>query len=293
MPLPYQIFDVFADAPLAGNPLAVVFDADRLTTDAMQKIAREFNLSETVFFTAPEDPAHAARMRIFTPVSEMPFAGHPTVGGSIAYQLARGGGGDGVVRLGLNAGPVAATIAVTSKGATSAFDAPLVPWVEERPVDPAAVVAALGIEAVDLGFDGLVPVTVSSGPTFTVVPLAAAATLARLRVDRNVWAAAFEPPLSAAYCVARTGPSRFQARMFSPLQGIEEDPATGSAAVAFAALLAPMAQGDGTHTFAIRQGIEMGRPSELGLLLEKTGGVLSRVRLSGHAVKLAEGTLFL
>ncbi len=292
MAFPYQIFDVFADAPLAGNPLAVVFDADRLSTEEMQTIAREFNLSETVFFCAAEDASTTARMRIFTPMSEMPFAGHPTVGGAIAYALARGGGGS-VVRLALNAGPVAVTVTPAPRGASAAFDAPLVPKLLGDPVDTATVAAALGLGADDIGFDGLVPVAASSGPTFTMVPLARAEALARIAQDRNVWASAFVPPLSAAFCVARTGPRRFQARMFAPLQGIEEDPATGSAAVAFAALLAPLAGGDGVHEYVIDQGIEMGRPSVMGIALEIAGGSLVRVQLSGQAVKVAEGTLLL
>lgn len=295
MSFPYQIFDVFADAPLAGNPLAVVFDADRLSTEEMQSIAREFNLSETVFFSAAEDAGTTARMRIFTPVSEMPFAGHPTVGGAIAYALARGGDGDGdaVVRLALNAGPVAVKVTRSAHVAAAAFDAPLVPKSVGEPVDTAAVAAALGLAIDDIGFDGLVPIAASSGPTFTMVPLARADALARIAQDRKAWASAFAPPLSAAFCVARSGPRRFQARMFAPLQGIEEDPATGSAAVAFAALLAPLAGGDGVHEYVIDQGVEMGRPSVMGLALEIAGGSLVRVQLSGQAVKVAEGTLLL
>lgn len=286
----YQIFDVFTETPLAGNPLAVVFDADDLTGEAMQRIAREFNLSETVFFTAPETPAHSARMRIFTPMSEMPFAGHPTVGGSVAFALARGDGA-GVVDLSLNAGPVAATVEPRPGGGIAAFDAPLLPQVVETAVDPGKAAAALGLGAGDIGFDGLSPVTATSGPSFTVVPIAEAAALGRITLGKGDWQGAFAPPASAVFCIARTGPAAFQARMFAPLEGIEEDPATGSAAVAFAAVLAPLLPADGLHEIAIAQGIEMGRPSRIGLTLSLSGGTLTRVRLSGQAVKVCEGTL--
>jgi len=267
---PYQILDVFTDRPLAGNPLAVVFDADDLATDDMQRIAGEFNLSETVFFLTPESAAHSARMRIFTPVSEMPFAGHPTVGGAVAFALARGNGA-AAVNLSLPAGPVAATFAPRPGGGVASFDAPLVPKVVDGTADPAAIATALGLSPADLGFEGLVPVGASSGPTFTMVPLGNASSLARIRLDTTNWAAAFAQPLSAAFCVARTGPATFQARMFAPLQGITEDPATGSAAVAFAALLAPLLPPDGTHEITIDQGIEMGRPSAIGLAITLSG----------------------
>ena len=137
------------------------------------------------------------------------------------------------------------------------------------------------------------PVAASSGPTFTMVPLSEPALLERLTLDRNGWVDAFAPPLSAAFCVARSGPQRFRARMFAPLQGIEEDPATGSAAVAFAALLAPLMGGDGRHAVTIDQGVEMGRPSQIELELDIAGSSLTRVRLAGHAVRVADGSLFL
>lgn len=291
MPYPYQIFDVFADCALAGNPLAIVFEADALDERQMLAIAGEFNLSETVFFLRPDGPEANARIRIFTPTAEMPFAGHPTVGSVVALGLAHGGT-PREVRLSLQAGPVTATFAPADSGGTAAFDAPLVPRVLE-PLDTGAVAAALGIATSDIGFAGLGPVEATSGPTFAIVPLADPATLARFERDRSVWRKAFRTAPHAAFCVAPAGEGQYRARMFAPFAGIEEDPATGSAAVAFAALLAPGMVGDGEEAFMVTQGVEMGRRSVLSLTMTRAQGNLARVRLAGQAVKIAEGTLLL
>lgn len=289
MAYPYQIFDVFSDAPLAGNPLAVVFEADDLSDADMLRIAGEFNLSETVFVLRPQDDGADARIRIFTPTAELPFAGHPTVGTIVAFGLSEGGGAR-EVRLALNAGPVLGTYEPGTTGGSAAFDAPLVPRLGEAcPIEPIA--EALGISAGDIGFDGLVPVEATSGPSFTVVPLAAPEVLGRLTRDRRLWKQAFAAPPHAAFCVAPSDAGTYRARMFAPFAGIEEDPATGSAAVAFAALLAPGLPGDGEHAFTIVQGVEMGRRSVMRLSMALDGGVLRRVRLAGDAVKIAEGRL--
>ncbi|GAB5373703.1 MAG: PhzF family phenazine biosynthesis protein [Acuticoccus sp.] len=291
MPYPYQIFDVFADTALAGNPLAVVFEADALDERQMLAIAAEFNLSETVFFLRPDSPDANARIRIFTPTAEMPFAGHPTVGSVVALGLAHGGAAR-EVRLSLQAGPVTAAFTPVGSGGVAAFDAPLVPRVLE-PLDTAAVAAALGIAVRDIGFSGLAPVDATSGPTFAIIPLADPSTLAHLERDRSVWRKAFPTPPHAAFCVAPAGDGNYRARMFAPFAGIEEDPATGSAAVAFAALLAPGMAGDGEADFTVTQGVEMGRRSVLSLTMTRAQGNLARVRLAGQAVKIAEGTLLL
>lgn len=290
----YQIFDVFTDTPMAGNPLAVVFDADDLTESVMQSIAAEFNLSETVFFGRPADPANTAAMRIFTPKSELPFAGHPTVGGAVAQALA-GAGGAGEIMLELKAGTVRCAVSAADRTGRAAFDAPLVPWLADRSADAALVADALGLAAGDLGFGGLAPVVAASGPEFTVVPVARVETLGRIGLDRSVWARAFGEDMAAAFCVAPDGAGGYRARMFAPFVGIEEDPATGAAAVAFCAVLAAAAgtPGDGETDFTIVQGVEMGRTSRLEVSFQMAGGKLRRVRLAGEAVKLAEGRLLI
>jgi len=290
MPHPYQILDVFTDTPLEGNPLAVVFDADDLDTARMQAIAAEFNLSETAFLRAADDARHAAAMRIFTPTIEIPFAGHPTVGGAVAFALARSHATD-VVPLSIEAGTVSCHVVLEGAGGTASFEAPVMPKVSDAPVDAASVAAALGLSSGDLGFSRLAPVRASAGPEFTVVPVASPDILARIALDRSRWREAFGEAMAAAYCIAEEAQGRFRARMFAPLAGIEEDPATGSAAVAFAALLGPRSGAGGAQSYTIVQGVEMGRRSTIELTVETDAGQLSRVRLSGRAVKVAEGTL--
>ncbi|MEM8663153.1 MAG: PhzF family phenazine biosynthesis protein [Pseudomonadota bacterium] len=286
----YKIYDVFTDTALEGNPLAVVFDADDLDTARMQAIAGEFNLSETIFFIAPEDPQHTVGARIFTPKSELPFAGHPTVGGAVAFCAHRGDHDDQLV-LELPAGPVACSVALSPSHGETSFDAPLAPRITEENVDTGAIARALGLRPDELGFGGFAPVRATSGPNFTIVPIREPARLADIALDHNSWRQAFGEVGRSAYCIAPTGEATFQARMFAPLDGIPEDPATGSAAVAFAALLGRASSG--AHSYTIRQGLEMGRPSTLAITVEAEGGTVSRVRLSGSAVLVAEGTLHL
>lgn len=289
MPYPYQIWDVFTDTPLAGNPLAVVFDADGLTTPQSQAIASEFNLSETIFLSAPEDRAHTHTARIFTPQHELPFAGHPTVGGALA--AARRAGGLEEVVLALKAGPARCRIADGAVPAAT-VTAPQRPALEDGVADVAQIARALGLPQDLIGAPPLTVTRATSGPRWTIVPLPAASHLTDIRLD----IAAFDAlgaQHTSCYAIAPDGPDRYRCRMFAPASGIVEDPATGSAAVAFAALwveaLGPV---DGEHALSIVQGVEMGRPSELSLTIAVDGGDISRVDLTGTAVLVAEGTLF-
>jgi len=285
----YQIYDVFASVPLEGNPLAVVFDADDLGGEAMQAIAREFNLSETIFLMAPEDAANTHKARIFTPGAEMPFAGHPTVGGAVA--AARRAGGTGKVSLELPAGVAHCTIAPGGAGAT--IVAPKIPALEEGAVgdDVLARVLGLGVDAI--GFGAYRATRANSGPLWTVAPIASADLLAKIDLDANA-IRALGAGYESLYVIAPGGEGDFQCRMFAPTHGITEDPATGSAAVAFAALFAAWGgAGDGTHTLKIVQGVEMGRRSVLTLAVTVAGGAITEVRLGGDATLMAEGTIVL
>lgn len=290
MARPYEILDVFTATPLEGNPLAVVYEADDLGTEAMQAIAKEFNLSETVFICQSTDPAMTAAMRIFTPVAELPFAGHPTVGAAVSLARRSGTADAAKVSLSLPAGPVVCTLTARSGTLNAAFDAPSIPTADPAPLDGEAIAQALGLSPSDLGFDAYAPARASSGPNFTVVPLRAPGVLAEVSIDRNRWLDAFGRPHDSAYLIAPDGEGAMRARMFAPYGGIGEDPATGSAAVAFAALFA-RANGDGDHTLTIRQGVEMGRPSMLTLKVSAKAHRPTRVRLSGDAVLVASGTL--
>ena len=292
MPYLYEIYDVFTDTPLAGNPLAVVF-AQGLATERCQAIAREFNLSETVFIGEPSDPANTASARIFTPADEMAFAGHPTVGAATALRR-RGVSAIGSVAIELAAGLVRCAF----EGDRVAFDAPKLPTREGDLEATEAMAEALGLPLGALGSldsGALGPVrAIGGGPRFTMVPVREVRDLERVRIDQAGLAKAFGSGWDAVYLFAQTGPGRYRARLFAPSFGIQEDPATGSAAAALAAVLAgDGGLGDGEHRFEILQGEEMGRPSRIGLTVRIDGGTLTSVGLAGTAVKVAEGSLIL
>ena len=297
----FATLDVFTDTPLAGNPLAVVLDADGLDGPAMQAIAREFNLSETVFVLPPEAPRHRARLRIFTPTRELPFAGHPTVGTAVLLALrdrAEGGPGADAVAFGLeeDAGVVPCVVEPGEGAGRARFRAPVLPVYlgEAPPAD--ALAAALGLAPDEIGFGRHVPSRHGSGgPRFTCVPLASARALDAARLDGAAFARLTEDGADGlyAYCVDPDAVGRaYQARMFAPHLGVPEDPATGAAAAAFAGVLMqfePM--GDGTHDVAIRQGLAMGRPSRIALQLVIAEGALRAVEIGGSAVVASEGVL--
>lgn len=293
----FVTLDVFTDKRFAGNPLAVVLEPDGLDTTAMQGIAREFNLSETVFVQPPCDKAHRAKLRIFTPASELPFAGHPTVGTAVLLGRLDGGAQPREFVLELGIGPVRCH--VTPKGADSGhavFDLPKLPQDIGAPADDAAIAAALGVDVADIGFDGIRPARWSAGAPYTMVPVRGLDAIKRCRIDPARWDRAFAfDAHAAAYMVcsetAEAG-SAFHTRMFAPKQGVPEDPATGSAAAAFAGYLA--AQGghkDGEHLVRIEQGYEMGRPSLIELTLKMSGGKLTGASIGGGAVVVSEGTI--
>src|SRR5690349_1432768 len=151
----FATLDVFTSKRFAGNPLGVVLEPEGLDTAAMQTIAREFNLSETVFVFPPEDASHRARIRIFTPVSELPFAGHPTVGTAVLLGTLDGGTQARDFTLGLNIGPVTCRVTPASRSGRAVFDLPRLPENVGAPADSAAIAAALSIDAADIGFGNM------------------------------------------------------------------------------------------------------------------------------------------
>ena len=242
--LDYHVLDVFTKQRFGGNPLAVVLDADQLDSRRMQSIAREFNLSETVFVLKPSNAAHTARVRIFTPAAEMPFAGHPTVGtASLLAELRMPPtheGGEALVVLEEEIGPVRVGVRMRWGNAPFAeFDAPRLP--EEVGIAPAAdrLAAAVGLIPAEIGFENHRPTRYSAGNTFTFLPVASLEAIAKAQVSSGHWDAAMERATGAfLYCrqTVHTS-SAFHARMFAPHHGIAEDPATGSAAAAFAGIV--------------------------------------------------------
>ncbi|MBI1186076.1 MAG: PhzF family phenazine biosynthesis isomerase [Alphaproteobacteria bacterium] len=295
--LPFVTYDVFTDRRFAGNPLAVVFDADALSDAQMQAVAREFNLSETIFIRTPGDALHAASVRIFTPGKELPFAGHPTIGGAIAIAERRHGRAlnDVLLVLEEKIGLVRCAVKIAGDGASFAeFDAPKL--AEEAGLAPTdeTLASALGLAPDDIGFDRHIPTLYSAGVTFVCAPIASLDALARARatplaLDAEAMGA------TELFLYARAEPDAahaFRARMFAPALGVPEDPATGSAAASLAGALARFESlMDGWHTLPILQGAEMGRPSLIGLEIELTGGALRNVRIGGKAVKVSEGAI--
>jgi len=289
--------DVFTDRALAGNPLAVVLDSEGLDDAAMQAVAKEFNLSETVFVLPPDSERHRAKLRIFTPKHELPFAGHPTVGTAVLLALLDRQEGAAAQAFGLEegVGVVSCVAEIQGEGRGYArFRLPRLPEACGEGLDPARAAWALGLDPNDIGFDRHRPSKHSAGVPYDLVPVASLDALGRARVSAESFDAAFGGTSHpSAYVYARQG-TRFRSRMFFPAPGLTEDPATGSAAAAFAgALMQFEPLGDGEHSLVIEQGVEMGRPSEIALQLVIRDGALHHAEIGGGAVQVAEGRLSL
>ncbi|PIE11425.1 MAG: phenazine biosynthesis protein [Rhodobacterales bacterium] len=283
MMLPYSVWDVFTETPFTGNPLTIVEDADELSTAQMQTIAREFNLSETIFVMAPRDPAHTARVRIFFPTAEIPFAGHPTIG--CALHLSGKRGLDHVI-LEEEAG----IVPVTLQDGLAELTAPVPPFASPHAPDPDLLARALGLAPADLGPH--CPGTHEGGPRFAYAPLRSLEALARAKPMEPHWSQLMEAcAVDSVYLYHQDGP-QIRARLYSPTAGIPEDPATGSATAILASQLrANSALPEGTSKWDVTQGVEMGRPSQLRLTITQAQGALGPVRIAGRAVPVAQGQI--
>lgn len=279
MKAPYLRVDVFTDRPLAGNALAVFPDGHAVPEDAMQQIAREMNLSETVFVTHVE--ADRYESRIFTPATELPFAGHPTLGTAWALH-----------HLGLVAGP--RVVQRTKAGDTPVSLALDMVWLErtgsvgEEIEDASFIAPALGLSEFDVGFNAgvlgfdrmwLGPAFADAGVEQLMVPVADAATLSKMHPSAEV----LDLTGNGVYCFTAIAPTRIKARFFGAGVGIAEDPATGSAAANLGLYLAERL---GDLAFDISQGAEIGRPSTIAVDTAR-----GRVRVGGQVVLAGEGTL--
>lgn len=298
MALDYAIYDVFTTTAFAGNPLAVVFDADALSTQQMQAIAKEFNLSETVFVVAPDKAAHTARFRIFTPARELPFAGHPTIGGVIALMAREAAAGNRLVIIEEKIGDVRCVV-THAEYAYAEFDAPKLPQQVDHSIDRDALAAALGLASLDLQFENHHTTVWTAGNAFAFIPLSGLDAMQRISVNSALLAGALpdlngEPVEAFVYCRETVSAgTQFHARMFAPHMGIDEDPATGSAVAAFAGAIGLFdGFASGPNEYWIEQGMEMGRPSRIRLEVTAQGGVMQAVRLGGNAVQVAEGQLY-
>jgi trans-2,3-dihydro-3-hydroxyanthranilate isomerase len=270
----------------------VVLDPDGLDTAAMQAIAREFNHPETVFVFPPAERAHRARVRIFTPARELPFAGHPTVGTAVLLGLRDGAAAGREIVLEEGIGAVRCVLEAGAGDAGRVrFALPQLPAEVGAAPDNATIAAALGIASAEIGFEGFQPSRWSAGNPFTFVPLAGLAVMARCNPDRPDFGAAFGAGGAYLFCRETVEPGHaFHARMFAPAMGVREDPATGSAAAAFVGVLSPHV-GEGAHALTIEQGYEMGRPSLIQLAMTMQAGKLVSAAIAGDAVIVTEGTI--
>lgn len=294
----YEIFDVFSDTILSGNPVAIVHEAEGLTNQQMQAIAREFNLSETVFMIPPRDPKHIARLRIFKLDGEMAFAGHPTIGAAVALALKNNFRNDALIILEEEVGIIRAVVDQKEKVAFAEFDLPKLP--EQLPLDTPREVfaAAFGLESKEIGFENHVPSLWTAGVPFFFVPLHNLKTVASALPDPVYIAENFDKlnvKTPSFYLYSRETQlfqSSFHVRMFGP-DGWE-DAATGSAASAFCGVVQhfdhPL---DGKKNIWLEQGMEMNRVSKLRLEWYVENRKLVSARIGGNAVKYAEGRIFL
>ena len=295
----YVILDVFTDRPLGGNPLAVVLDIAGLDDASMRRIAREFNLSETVFVFPPSNPVHSARLRIFTPTVEVPFAGHPTVGSAVL--LARQSVGDDVgafekvVVLEEKIGAVRCGVwGRDRKSGHAVFDLPKLPEELPAPEDRNAIAGALGLMASEIGLENHLPSAYSAGLPFCFVPVRNLTAMSKIVPQLALWNGAFGGLGNVcAYTRETVGLGRhFHVRVFAPTVGVAEDPATGSAAAAFAGVVQAFdGHPSGNRKLVIEQGFEIDRPSLIALETDSAGGKLVAARVGGDAVVVASGTI--
>jgi trans-2,3-dihydro-3-hydroxyanthranilate isomerase len=276
----YEIVDVFTDRPFTGNPLAVVYGADDLAHDQMQTLAREFNLSETVFVLPPTDPSATYRARIFTASSELPFAGHPSVGAAVT-SMRRGLFGAGEVIQECGAGLLPLTVSESGAATLTGGPPTLGP-----PLDPAPLLAAVSLRSTDL---------VASAPRSAGCGLG----WAFLPVRRESLHAATLDPAAAArggvdgVCVFAWADGTAYARVFVPGDPVSEDPATGSAALGLGVWLvsAGWLPADGTSSYRVHQGVEIKRPSLLDCTVTAADGVAVSATVTGHVVPIAKGEI--
>jgi len=292
----YYLCDVFTDVRFGGNPLAVVPEAEGLSDDQMQWVAREFNLSETAFVFPAAESSQSRRVRIFTPTSEVPFAGHPNIG--TAFALAQAGEFGAIdtstmVTFEETAGAVPISIRRRRDGSIECeLKAP-----EDLSlggiVSAELVASAISLAETDIA-RAHPPQVASVGLPFLMAELVDRSALARARVDLNGFDAIAREGIAPDVHLYTRSADEFdiRARMFAPADGVPEDPATGSANCALAGLLAHRSEKpDGRFRFRIAQGVEMGRPSVLEARAEKREGVVVATWIGGSCVSVGEGVI--
>jgi len=289
----FHIVDVFSATPFGGNQLAVLPDAVGISADGMQKIAREFNFGETTFVLPKNDPANTCRVRIFTPRAELDFAGHPTVGTACALVMQQHERLSDPIRLILeeNVGPVTVDVAQRNGGfhgmltLSAKIEAPTE---APSPTDLAAVLSIQPAEVSQVFFAGV-------GVPFCFAQLSSSEVVDRAAINRAAWAATLSRAWSSHlffFAGSLKDVGKLYARMCAPALGVEEDPATGSACAALVGAMASKPDFDGmAYRLSIRQGVSMGRRSEIEAEARKTGSVVTSVSVRGATAYIASGEI--
>lgn len=302
----FYTLDVFTSEPFGGNQLAVFPSAEGLNDDMMQKIAQEFNFSETVFvFSAPNKPSESQgdslcwEIRIFTPGGEIPFAGHPTIG--TGFLLAH------INNINLSSQPVTiyllekagkVPVILTPRNNNNILVELIAPnppqfYSELPPLNILAEVLSLNIE--DIEIDEFFPQAVDCGLPFLLIPVRNISCLGKIKLNQSVWEKYLKNFIAPhLYPFCSLADNKWRVRMFAPALNIMEDPATGSAATAFSAYLAQKkVNPDGIWQWDIEQGIEIGRKSQIKGTAFKNNGKISKIKVGGESVIVTEGLLFI
>lgn len=301
-PLPFVTVDVFTETRFAGNPLAVITDARGLSDADMQRIAAEFGYSETTFVLPPKDPGNTAEVRIFTPVTEVPFAGHPNVG--TAFVLASAGSvfgnpvGDSI-RFEEKAGLVSVSVTRDSEGQLTGttIRAPG-PLVVGAPISPSTMAPCLNLGIRDIETSRHEPVFASVGLKFILIEVTDLEALGRAQPHIESLAAlraahADEDCDCATFLYTWVGEDHVRARMFAPFDNVAEDPATGSASAALGAFLTTLGPHPRQRSLLVEQGVEMGRRSLIHLAVSTADGRFDFVEISGCSVPVMRGEIHL
>jgi trans-2,3-dihydro-3-hydroxyanthranilate isomerase len=291
----FHTLDVFTDTRFGGNPLAVVLDADELSSERMQTIAAEFNISETVFVMKPVTAgANRKRLRIFTPAVELPFAGHPTVGASFLLAtlgLVEINPANPLMVLEEGVGDVPVSVLTDANGIhATRMSVPRMPERGPQPPADAELAAMLSLSAADL-----LPCSAaySCGLPFLFVPVRDREVMARAKLRIDLWENLLSKWWAKSVFLFTTdtvsSDAHLHARVFVPAMGVAEDPATGSAASAVAGWLQENDPRDGGRRWLIEQGFEMGRPSHIELEADVSQGHVTAIRVGGASVLVTEG----
>lgn len=301
--LDFFTYDVFTNKPFSGNPLAIVLDADDLSTAQMLTISREFNLAETIFVQTPDDATNTAKVRIFFPTAELPFAGHPTIGCAIYLaQQSFSPNEDFETEIILEevAGLVPVKVKRKAGDICAQLTAPIIPYevipfeVAAKLPNHASVAKAMGLDLSEVGLNEHAIAVHQGGPSFLYVPLVSKQALSNVNFCEPYCSQILTKTNAGglyAYWLDETTKQVF-ARMFDTIPSVLEDPATGSASAILASqLLNAGALIEGQNDFSLFQGYDMGRPSNIGLEIDVTDGKLDAVRVAGSAVYISSGKI--